>query len=309
MVRHGTFFPLVTTEFSIKTLININGIISPPEEAKISIFDRGFLFGDSVYEVTLTHDGVPFLLEEHLDRLWLSASKLNMGFSFTRSELAEQIQKTVDALELSRIYLRIVITRGEGLLGLDPNLAGTNNLVIIAQELSENPSCWYEKGVEMIIADIVRNSKKSIDPSIKSGNYLNNVMAMSEAKQRGAFDAIMLNHKGQVTEATTSNIWMIKNGEVFTPPVKAGLLGGITRSKLIELASEHKISMSQENFTADQLKEADECFLSSTTKQLVPITKLDGAPIGDGKVGAITLKLLGIYRVFVGQYSTSSSKK
>lgn len=244
-----------------------------------------------------------------MDRLWLSASKLDMSFSFTRTELKSEIQKTIEALGLPRVYLRVVITRGEGSVGLDPNLAANNNMVIIAQELPENPDWWYKKGVHMIVADVVRNPKNSMDPAIKSGNYLNNVMAMSQAKQEGAFDAIMLNHKGQVTEGTTSNIWMIKNGSILTPPLQAGLLGGITRRVLLELAAENKILVSQENFNAEELRAADEVFLTSTTKQLVPITKVDGKTIGEGKPGPISLKLLGIYRDFVQRYTTHSSKK
>lgn len=288
--------------FLIKTLVNINGEILSKENAHISVFDRGFLFGDSIYEVTLTYNKTPFLLEEHLDRLEFSAEKISMAIGFTRTEMKEQIQRTVDKLALDRVYIRLIITRGEGEIGLDPGLAVGNNLVIIVKELPENPTSWYELGVDMIIADVQRNSKKSIDPSVKSGNYLNNILAMTQAKDRGAFDAIMLNYKGQVTEATTSNIWIVKDGKVKTPPLKTGLLSGITRQSLLKLGFERNLELSEGDFDVPELMQADECFLTSTTKGIVPITKVDGLPIGDGLPGPMTRKLHSYYREFISSY-------
>ncbi|TNE97745.1 MAG: branched-chain-amino acid aminotransferase [Deltaproteobacteria bacterium] len=282
--------------------ININGNIVGPEEATISVFDRGFLFGDSIYEVTLTYDGVLYKIDEHLDRLWESASRLDMPISISRKQLTYQMLKTLKALNETRAYIRVVITRGEGEIGLDPSLAVKNNLVIITKKLPENPTWWYDSGVEMIVASVLRNPKESMDPAIKSGNYLNNVLAYSQAKKQGAFDAIMLNADGMVTEGTTNNIWIVKDGKLKTPPLAAGLLSGITRKIVLELAFDNKIPAAEENFTPEELKDADECFLTSSTKELVPITKIDGISIGSGRPGELTKRLHQIYRQHVKDY-------
>jgi branched-chain amino acid aminotransferase len=289
-------------------LININGVITGKEDAKVSVFDRGFLFGDSIYEVTLTYDKVLFKLDEHFDRLWESAESLALHISHSRKKLAHEINKTLKQLDEKRAYIRIIITRGEGLIGLDPNLATENNVIIICKPLPENPSWWYESGVEMIIANILRNPKESMDPSIKSGNYLNNVLAYAEAKKQGAFDAIMLNHDGFITEGTTNNIWMIKDGEIITPPLAAGLLSGITRQTLLELAVSKKMNVSEKNFTAEELYSADESFLTSSTKELVPIIKIDGKSIGSGSPGPITKTLHDIYKEHVRECVKQSRK-
>ena len=284
--------------------ININGDIVGPEDATISVFDRGFLFGDSIYEVTLTYDGVLYKINEHLDRLWESADLLDMPISISRKQLTYQMIKTLKALGEERAYIRVVITRGEGEIGLDPKLAIKNNLVIITKKLPENPSWWYESGVEMIVASVLRNPKESIDPAIKSGNYLNNVLAYQQAKKQGAFDAIMLNADGMVTEGTTSNIWIVKDRKLKTPPLAAGLLSGITRKTVLELAKKYKIPFEETNFSPDELKEADECFLTSSTKELVPITKIDEISIGLGTPGELTKRLHQIYRKQVEEYTS-----
>ncbi|OUS00224.1 hypothetical protein A9Q84_02135 [Halobacteriovorax marinus] len=280
----------------METLININGTITTKEKASVSVFDRGFLYGDSIYEVTQTFNRSIFMLEEHLDRLWYSAGKMDMPIDFTREEIITEITRVLTQLDKENVYIRLILTRGEGEIGLDPNLATKNNLVIIAIEKEENPTWWYESGVSMIVAHIHRNPIDALDPNIKSGNYLNNVMAMSEAKKLGAFDAIMLNVDEQVTEATTSNIWIVKDGCIITPPIKAGLLGGITRRSLIKIAKKNELLIREENFNVDELKSADECFLTSTTKLIVPITTIDNSPIGDGKPGPMTSLLLKLYK-------------
>ncbi len=286
-------------------VVNINGEIFCDQtlsQAKVSVFDRGFLFGDSVYEVTGTYSGVIFKIDEHLDRLWKSSSRIGMDIPFTRNEIIFEIEKTLKALNKDSAYIRLIITRGEGEIGLDPGLGQQCNMVIITREFPENPSWWYDKGVEMIIADIQRTPKEAVDPNVKSGNYLNNVLAYSEARKQGAFDAIMLNRDGHVTEGTTSNIWIVEKDRLITPPVKAGLLEGITRQTLIGLCREENIGLSEENFGPDRLLAAQECFLTSSTKQLVPITKINKKPIGSGLPGDTTKKLLKIYRKHVDEY-------
>lgn len=279
--------------------ININGQVVGPEKAFVSVFDRGFLYGDSIYEVTFTINSKPFMLDEHLNRLWFSASRLALPIHLTKDELQMEIEKTLSSLGESRAYVRIIITRGEGEISLDPHTATKNNLVIITKSLATNPSWWYEKGVSVIIADTKRNPKNSIDPNIKSGNYLNNVLAMAEAKDQGVFDAIMLNHQGFVTEGTTSNLWIVKNGSFYTPPIEAGLLSGITRQTLISLAQDHGMSVKEENLTPEDLYQAQEVFLTSSTKLIVPITKIDSQLVSDGTPGPKTLELLEIYSKWI----------
>jgi branched-chain amino acid aminotransferase len=234
-------------------------------------------------------------MDEHLERLWRSANKIDMPISFTKSKIIAEVKKTLKELDVKRAYIRIVVTRGEGEITLDPHAANQNNLVIITKELNENPRWWYDDGVEIIIADIKRTSSESMDPAVKSGNYLNNILAYNEAVKQGAFDAVMLNHDGFVTEGTTSNIWMIKETKLITPPLKAGLLGGITRAKIIELCKNENITIEEKNITADELRDADEVFLTSSTKRIVPIVKIDQKVIGAGKPGSQTLSILQKY--------------
>ena len=283
-----------------KEIINFNGELMDPKDAKISIFDRGFLYGDSIYEVTLTYEKVPFLLDEHLDRLWRSAERIYMPLRFSREELIKEVKKGINHLNLDRLYIRIIVTRGEGEIGLDPNLATAQNLIIMFRELPEYPKKWYEEGVQMIVADVLRNPKEAMDPDVKSGNYLNNVLAMTQAKQKGAYDAIMLNDKGNVTEGTTSNIWIVKGDKVITPSLKAGILGGITRATLIEVARGAGIEVVEADFSPEILKSSDEVFLTSSTREIVPITSIDENVIGSGKPGKMTQRLHSLYRNFVG---------
>ncbi len=287
-------------ENSKKTIININGEICRPEDAKISVFDRGFLFGDSVYEVAKTYQGIPFLLQDHLDRLWKSASRLEMHLTISQDEVSAEINKALAELGVEEAYFRIILTRGEGPISLDPGEGVKNNLIIIAQEHLPYPSTWYENGVHVVITNVVRVSKESVDPNVKSGNYLNNVMAFMQAKREKAFDSIMLNHKGYVTQGTTSNVWIVKDNTIKTPPLQAGILEGITRKTLLQLAkSDDSLKIEQVNFTAEELINADECFLTSTMKEIVPVTQVDNSPIGTGTVGPLTVKLHSLYSDFV----------
>lgn len=281
------------------SIVNINGKITKAADAKISVFDRGFLFGDSAYEVIRTYEGIPLLLHEHLKRLWHSASKMEMSIRFSEDQIIKQVNATLGELGVQSAYIRIMVTRGESPPFLDPSLSGPNNLVIIAREFKENPKIWYEKGVNVIISNIERTSAKAFDPNIKSGNYLNNVMAYMHAKKEGAFEAIMLNSIGHLTEGTTSNIWMVKDNKISTPPISAGLLDGITRKTVMVLAKKNGLAIEQKNLTPDDLVNADEAFLTATTKEVVPITRIDNAPIGTGEPGKITLSILKLYRAFI----------
>ncbi len=285
-------------------IINMNGEIFTNQDAKISVLDRGFLYGDSVYEVIRTYNGIPFLLDDHLKRLWHSASKIGLHIDLTPEQITQEINKTLAELEDENAYIRVVITRGEGPITLDPTTSEKNNVVVIVKPLPENPKQWYEKGVSVIIANVLRVDRLAVDPNIKSGNYLNNIMAVREAKNQGAFDAIMLNNEGYVTEGSTHNIWMIKNNTVFTPPLKAGILEGITRKAVLLLASQNKIAVEQRNITPDELINADEAFLTATTKEIVPITEIDNSYVKDGRPGHLTRKLMVIYKNYIKQLTS-----
>jgi len=282
-------------------VVSINGKIMFKEDAKISIFDRGFLYGDSVYEVIRTYQGIPFLLQEHLDRLWHSASKLEMGFSFDQNHLIKEVNTCLGELGKESAYIRIIVTRGQGPLQLDPVSAGPNNIVVITKEFKEYPKEWYKNGVNILISNVERTSIRAVDPNIKSGNYLNNIMAFIHAKKQRAFDAIMLNNQGYITEGTTHNIWLVKDGKAYTPPLHAGILEGITRKTILVLAKKNGIDVEQKNLTAEDLINADECFMTSTTKEVIPVTQVNNAPIGTGEPGVITGKLHQLYREFIAQ--------
>ena len=290
--------PLPITD--VIKVININGHIFSPQEAKISVFDRGFLFGDSIYEVARTYEGIPFLLQDHLDRLWKSASRLEMPLVYDQDQISAEVNKALAELGVEEAYFRVIITRGEGDISLDPGEEAKNNLIIIAQEHLPYPTWWYEKGVHVVITNVVRVSKESVDPNVKSGNYLNNVMAFMQARREKAFDSIMLNSSGYVTQGTTSNIWIVKNNTIKTPPLQAGILEGITRKTLLQLAkTDEELDIEQANFTAEELINADECFMTSTMKEVVPITQVDNSPIGAGTVGQMTVRLHSLYSNFV----------
>ena len=266
--------------FQSKCTVNINGVITPPEQATISIFDRGFLYGDSIYEVTYTEDNCLIFFHDHLERLYNSASLLGMSLFLSRDEIVSESLKTLEASKLSRAYIRIIITRGETEIGLDPTNSFKNNLVIIVKPQPKYPPIQYENGIKIFLSNVVRNNRKALDPNAKSGNYLNNVLAIKEAKNQGFDDAIMLNNSGMITEGTTFNIWAVKNNIVYTPPVSSGLLRGITREKTIEICNDFSITLDQSEFDAEFLFNADEVFITSSTKGIMPVCQ-----IGEKKFG------------------------
>ena len=284
--------------------ITINGnVILDKNKARISVLDRGFLYGDSVYEVTMTMKGVPVFLEEHLDRLENSARMIGLNIQCNRDQLKQDILHTLKAHGGTRHYIRFIVTRGEGEMNLNPEEGHSSNIIIIVKDLEKYPQDWYEKGVSIIVANTIRNPKKAVDPSIKSGNYLNNILALQEAKKKGAFDAIMLNNHGLVTEATTSNLWIVKNNIFFTPPLEVGILDGITRRTVFRICQKRGLKAREFNFTVEKMKSADECFLTSSTKEIVPVTTIDGHPVGNGSPGQKTKQLLDYYREYIASIS------
>ena len=254
---------------------NVNGIILPAGDAKISIFDRGFLYGDSIYEVSYAKNGQVLFLPEHLDRLENSASLLQMNIDLDRETIESEIYKTVNKLSDSLIYIRIIITRGESDLSLAPQNDLKNNMIIIANPLSPPPAKLYEQGMKLMTSSFLRTSSKSVDPNAKSGNYLNNILAVSEAKRMGFDDAIMLNHDMQITEGTTFNIFIVQNNTLYTPSLKSGLLKGITRQKIIEICKKHQINMLEQRLFMKDLEKAEEVFITSSTRGVMPVSQID----------------------------------
>jgi branched-chain amino acid aminotransferase len=277
------------------TLLNVNGELKKPDEASISIFDRGFLYGDSVYEVTRSYEGKIFALNEHLERLWQSMNFLSFDDRPNLDDLRNQINTTFKALNKPNTYIRIIVTRGIGEMGLDTKKVNTPNVVIIIKEMSPNPRQWYEHGVEYIISSTKRMPKDSLNPMAKTGNYLNSILGLIEAKKANAFDAILLDHDNYVCEGTTNNIWIVKGNDVFTPPSSRAILNGITRQFVLEFKSTI-FRISEKDISVENLMSADEVFLTSSLKEIVPITKINHKIINNGIPGKITKEIHSMYQ-------------
>lgn len=292
-----------------QTKVNLNGVITSAENAKISIFDRGFLYGDSVYEVTRSYHGNIFALDEHLDRLFESMKILSIQTPWTKSKIKEETIRLFNETKEANAYIRIMVTRGISPIGLDPALSNQSSLIIICKKLVLPSEETYQNGYHYIIAKTKRVSKKALDPMAKSGNYLNSILALIEAKNAGADDAIMLNELDEVIEGTTNNIWIVKNNIIYTPPVEIGILKGITRDFVISIIQQLNMPFKEQSFSKDILLNADEVFMTSSTKEIVPITKINHQQINQGKVGPTTLKLMGEYKKMTTQVLESSKAK
>ncbi|MEK7806025.1 MAG: branched-chain-amino-acid transaminase [Planctomycetota bacterium] len=276
--------------------IYINGQIVPQEDAKISVFDHGLLYGDGVFEGIRAYHGKIFTLDEHLDRLYDSATAISLKIPITKAEMAEAIKQTMKANNLTDSYIRLVVTRGVGKLGLDPNKCATPQIIIIADTIELYSKALYEKGLDIVTVTTIRNHFSALDPKIKSLNYLNNILAKIESIQSGAGEALMLNKDGYVAECAGDNIFIFKNNILRTPPSSAGILVGITRNVVMKLATEMGVQVREELMTRYDLYIAEECFLTGTAAEIIPVVKIDGRTIGTGKPGKITLDLLKRYR-------------
>lgn len=284
-------------DFLDESYANINGVITKAKEAKVTVFDRGFLYGDSIYEVTYSENGYIIFFDEHMERLYNSARLLEMKVFLTREEITNQVLLTLKASGIRRAYIRIILTRGETEISLDPTISFKNNLVIIVKPLPEHPQEMYQNGLRLLISTIQRNDKRSVDPSAKSGNYLNNVMAINEAKTKGFDDALMVNAKGLITEGTTFNIWAIKNSTVYTPKAESGLLEGITREELIKICAKEKIDLNICEITPDFILNADEVFITSSTRGIMSVAAIEKKSFGEGlHCWPQTKKLMDLYK-------------
>ncbi len=273
-------------------IVNINGEILKPEEATISVFDHGLLFGDSVYEVVCSHKGHFYTVREHLERLLDSAKGIQLSLPYSLEDLEKEILRTAKATGNVNTYIRLIITRGKGELNIDPSSCLKPSLIIIAQEPPQYPEEYYTKGVSVLLSSVRRNHPEAINPALKTGNYLNNVLAITEAVSEGAHDALMLNHKGFIAECTTSNFYFVKDGTVKTPSLECGVLRGVTRRTILLVAEENGIPVEEGKYSPDELASADEAFVSSTTKNIVPVTRFGGRPVGNGLPGEITRRLM-----------------
>ncbi len=272
-------------------MVYLNGELVPEAEAKVSVFDHGVLYGDGVFEGIRVYNRRVFRLQQHLERLYDSAAAIMIDIPLTVEELTEATLETCRANELTDAYIRLVVTRGRGDLGLDPRKCTEPTIFIIADCIELYPEEYYDNGLEVITCATRRNSPDALDPAIKSLNYLNNILAKIETVRAGVPEGIMLNHDGYVAECTGDNIFLVRDDHVVTPPISVGNLRGITRQVVIELLAEMGIETHETLFRLLEVYNAKEMFLTGTAAEIVPVTKVDGRPIGDGKPGPLTGKL------------------
>ena len=289
------------------TLFNVEGRLVPPEQAFVPVLDRGFLYGDSVYDVVRTYAGRVFELGRHLDRMERTASRIGISLP-PRSKLESELRRTMDAAGNPESYVRFIVTRGEGRFGLAPHLAeGQSRLIIMVKPLEAPSAEQYERGLRMAVARTRRNPPQALDPALKTGNYLNGILALREAHEASADDALMLDMQGQVTEASTSNVFFVKGGAVVTPPLALGMLEGVTRGLLIDIARDEGVTLREQPHGPDALAGADEVFVTSTVREVLAVTSLvlleTGEPrsrvVADGKPGAMTRRLHAAFRRYV----------
>jgi branched-chain amino acid aminotransferase len=281
--------------------VNVNGRVFDQEHAVVSVFDHGFLFGEGVYETLRTYNGQPFLFDRHMRRLRRSAEMLTLAVPISNAEIDARFRETVRAAGLGdspahEAYIRILVTRGVGELSYDPAACPTPTIVVIVKPHVAPAAEVFERGVNVALVEIVRNHPGSVSPLIKSNNLLNNALAMQEASRRGGFEGVMRNYRGELAECTQSNLFIVKSGAALTPPIDAGLLPGITREFLFEIGAEVAVPIREAVLKDADLLGADEAFLTSSTREVVPIVQVDGRRIGAGIPGPVTRRLLQGFR-------------
>ncbi|MEM9369056.1 MAG: branched-chain-amino-acid transaminase [Planctomycetota bacterium] len=276
--------------------IYINGQYYSREDAKISVYDHGLLYGDGVFEGMRIYGGRVFALDDHLVRLYESARAIALDIPIAMDEMRSATEATVAKNGLTEGYIRLVVTRGGNQLGLNPYQCENPQVIIIADTITLYPAEHYTNGLDLVTASTIRNHPAALSPRIKSLNYLNNILAKIEAIRAGCIEAVMLNHKGEVAECTGDNLFIVRHGEIVTPPLDAGILEGITRNTLINVARQEGYVVREETMTRHDLFVAEECFLTGSAAEVIPAVKLDGREIGDGKPGPVTKKLIEAFK-------------
>jgi branched-chain amino acid aminotransferase len=270
--------------------VYINGKLHDKDDAKVSVYDHGLLYGDGVFEGIRVYNSKVFKHDEHLARLYESAKHIALEIPMTVGDLKKAVEDTVKANGLTEGYIRLVVTRGPGSLGLDPR-GCKPNVIVIADTISLYPKELYETGLKIVTASLIRNHPNALNPRIKSLNYLNNILAKIEAIRAGCLEALMLNHKGEVAECTGDNVFVIKRGVIRTPPTDAGILEGVTRDVVMDLARAANIPLLEATLTRHDIYAAEECFLTGTAAEVIAVTECDGRVIGGGKQGPVTKQL------------------
>ncbi|MBX6315091.1 MAG: branched-chain-amino-acid transaminase [Isosphaeraceae bacterium] len=279
--------------------VYIGGKYYDKADAKISVYDHGLLYGDGVFEGIRSYSGRVFRLERHIDRLYDSARAIHLQIPMAKADLARAVLETLKINNLSDAYIRLIVTRGAGSLGLDPRKTTDPQVIIITDSISLYPTELYESGLKIITAGTMRNHPSALNPRIKSLNYLNSILAKIEGTNAGCLEALMLNHKGEVAECTGDNIFVVRKGEIHTPSIDAGILEGITRDAVIELARAAGYPVFERTMDRHDIYTADECFLTGTAAEVIPVVELDGRPIGTGRPGPITRDLLERFHALV----------
>jgi len=282
---------------ALRGAVYVNGTIKAAHEATVPVYDHGFLYGEGVYETLRTYRRVPFLYERHVQRLRRSAKHLELDVPFTDPQLEAWIADTAAAAgDMDEAYIRVLLTRGVGELNYDPKSTPKPSLIIIVKPFEEPPARVFSEGIRISLVPILRNHPGSVNPLIKSNNLLNNALAMQEAYRRGGDEGLMCNYRGELSECSQSNFFMVRGGVALTPRSQAGLLEGITRAFLFEVGRDAGIEVRDETLVPDDLQTAEEAFITSTTRELSPVTRIDDRTVGNGKPGPVTMKLLEGYR-------------
>jgi branched-chain amino acid aminotransferase len=284
--------------------IYVDGKFYPEADAKVSVFDHGLLYGDGIFEGIRFYNGRVFRLEEHIDRLWDSARSICLEIPMSKEEMTEALLETVRQNDLRDGYIRQIVTRGVGNLGLNPAQCERPSVIMIATTIALYPEAAYKNGLKVVTCATRRTNPGALNPAVKSLNYLNNVMARIEANLANADEALMLNDAGNVAECTADNVFVIKHGQIFTPPIAAGALRGITRSVAFEIAAETGIKVIETDVTRHDVFIADECFLTGTAAEIIPVVKADGRSIGNGKPGPITIRMMERFKQLTRESGT-----
>ena len=300
----------------MSVLVNVNGKISDGASAVISVFDHGFLYGEGVYETIRTYNGEPFLFDRHMQRLRASAAMIKLDVPHSDQEYVKRSLDTMTAAGLGKkgaggfdeAYIRILHTRGIGDLSYDPAATPTPSVVIIVKPLPVTPEEHWREGVKVCMVDVIRNHPQSVNPLIKSNNLLNNALCMQQALRKGGVEGVFRNYRGELSECSQSNLFIVKDGVVRTPPLDAGLLAGITRGFIFELGATTSITVREAPLKDDDLLDADEAFFTSTTKELMPIVQVDDHTIGSGTPGPVTRQLLAEFRRRASEMTTAFAR-